>query len=460
MATPTVDRNKLAQEAAKELGWTKGFGPSTNAEFDVWKATKGNGTQLKTLTDAKYAAAIAPIPLTTQLGTNVNNPQLPAGTEILPQIQTVQKNELMQAQPTLAPTQFAVATPNTVAPQNIVQQNAATSQIDINGVMYGFDPTTGSYSPVKTTAVAPMQAAQGTVNNLATVQGQLAKLYADTTSGEVPLWAQGAVNKAEGVMAARGLGASSISAQAITSAIQQSALPIAAADAATYFQMDITNLSNEQATRLENFRATQQNMLTDTAIENASLQFNAGNEAQTQQYVTSLVAGLKTQNVNFVNSMNQFNASQANSIAAQNSGNTLQADLANAELKSSVQQFNSNLANNRQQFNASMGFAIDQSNVQWRRQVNTQATADINAAMQVNAQNRFNLSATATNNLWQAFRDEAFWMYQSSESAADRNFQATMAANAYQYQSQVQDQAKTDGLWEAAGSFASMLLKM
>ena len=459
MATdPNVDRNLLAQEAAKELGWAKGFNPSVNAEFDAWKATAGNAAKLKALTDNKYKAATAPVPLTTVMGNNVNNPLLPAGTEILPQIQTVQGNELMQGAAPLNPTQYAVGTPTTVNPQTIAAQTGATEQIDINGVMYGFDPTTGSYTPVKTTAVTPMQSAQGTVSNLATVQGQLEKLYADTTSGEVPLWAKGAVNKAEGVMAARGLGASSISAKAITSAIQQSALPIAAQDAATYFQMDLTNLSNEQAARLENFRATQQNMLTDVAVENAALQMNAASESQTQQYVTSMVAGLKTQNANFVNSMTQFNVSQANSIAAQNSGNALQADLANAELKTTVQQFNANMANQRQQFNSSMAFAVEQSNVEWRRQVNTQATADINAAMQINAQNRFNLSATATNNLWQAFRDEAYWMYQSSESAADRNFQATMAANAYQYQSNVQDQAKTDGLWQAAGSFASMLL--
>ena len=72
-------------------------------------------------------------------------------------------------------------------------------------------------------------------------------------------------------------------------------------------------------------------------------------------------------------------------------------------------QFNANLENQREQFNTKNSILIDQSNVVWRRQINTQNTALQNAANQMNVMNRFNMSQTALNNMWQQFRDNEFW---------------------------------------------------
>ena len=54
-----------------------------------------------------------------------------------------------------------------------------------------------------------------------------------------------------------------------------------------------------------------------------------------------------------------------------------------------------NLNYNRNQFNTQNSLAIEQSNVQWRRNLNTANTAGINAVNQANAMNAFNLSNQA-----------------------------------------------------------------
>ena len=80
-----------------------------------------------------------------------------------------------------------------------------------------------------------------------------------------------------------------------------------------------------------------------------------------------------------------------------------------------VKQFNATLENQRQQFNVENQREIDQSNVVWRRAINTANTAAVNAANQTNAQNLLNLSNWALSSLWQQWRDEASWVNTSSE---------------------------------------------
>jgi len=85
------------------------------------------------------------------------------------------------------------------------------------------------------------------------------------------------------------------------------------------------------------------------------------------------------------------------------------------------------MANQREQFNAVNALSIEQSNVQWRREVNTANTATQNAANQANAANYLAISNTAMNNIWQQFRDEADYAYSSAENASDRTFNMAMA---------------------------------
>ena len=113
-------------------------------------------------------------------------------------------------------------------------------------------------------------------------------------------------------------------------------------------------------------------------------------------------------------------AANANRLAAQQQFNVNEAN--------AMRQFVANLESQRQQFNANMQAQIDQANAQWRRQQNTADTQAANEAARINAQNLFNMTAQAQNNLWNEYRDKAQWAMQTAENAADRNHQMAIAA--------------------------------
>jgi hypothetical protein len=74
----------------------------------------------------------------------------------------------------------------------------------------------------------------------------------------------------------------------------------------------------------------------------------------------------------------------------------------------------------RDQWNATNAQAIEQSNVQWRRQANTIDTAAINAVNQENAAKAFQISAADQNFMWQEMRDEAVYLRQAYENTEQR----------------------------------------
>ena len=82
----------------------------------------------------------------------------------------------------------------------------------------------------------------------------------------------------------------------------------------------------------------------------------------------------------------------------------------------------------RDQWNASNAQAIEQSNVQWRRQANTADTAAANAANQQNVQNAYNISALDQTQMWQQLRDEAAYVRQSYENNEQREAQLIATA--------------------------------
>lgn len=345
--------------------------------------------------------------LTEYMANQVVNPQIPESGVLTPVLQNTNEQHLQNTgQMMNATNQNTLGTDAT--PQVAAQQNQAATT-DPNTATQYVNPVAGKYDATK----IGENAAQGTtdamaVNPNATVQGQLGNLYANMQPGQIPVWAQAAVNTVNEVMAARGLKAnSSISATALYGAVQNSAIHIAAADASTYFQADLATYNAKQQTNLQNLQNRQQAMLSDQAAENASKQFNAASEQQVQQFMASLVATINNQNADRIQAMN---------IANQN------ADLA-------AQTFNSQQTFARQQFNAQNQFAIDQSNVLWRRELNTANTAAVNAANQFNVQNAFNLSTTAMNNLWQQLRDEASWAYEAAENQKDRDYNMAIISN-------------------------------
>lgn len=403
-------------------------------------------------TNAVAPTAVSPT-LTQTMANTVNNPTAPAAGTMVPTLQTVQSNELQQVPAQQQQITAAAPAPisTTVAPVTTTTATAP-APVDPNTALAQISTANSTYNPTLTQDVGELQPEQMEVSSLATVRGQLEELM-DFDAGNVPVWAKGALAKAESVLAARGLGASSIGAAAITAAIQQSALPIAAADAATYFQADLKNFDARQQASLLNFQTQQQNMLTDTAALNASKAFNATSSQQTQQFMANLVAQTQQFNASMVSSMEQFNAAEKNKVELTNQGNLLEATKFDAQIVASLNQFNSQQEALRQQFNSNMQFAVDQANVVWQRAVNTQNTATLNAAAATNAQNAFNMSQTALNNLWQAQQDALAWAMTATENQADRNYNMAMAANNYQYNKSLGD----NDIWEVLGMFGMEL---
>ena len=353
-----------------------------------------------------------------------------------------------------------------------------------------------------------IQAAQATPTQQATVQGQLEGLMQQFEGGETPAWAAGAMRNAQGILAKRGLGASSLAGQAVVQAAMESALPIAQADASTvaqfesqnlsnrqqrnmlaaqqratfmgmefdqafqarvqnagriadvanmnftaeqqvalensriantmnlqnlsnsqamvmaeaaalsqldmanlnnrqqasvqnaqnFMQMDMQNLSNQQQTEMFKAQSRIQSLFTDQAAENASRQFNATSQNQTDQFFASLQS-----------QTSQFNASQSNAQAQFNAGQV-----------NTVERFNQEIANQRDQFNAQNQLVIAQSNATWRREIATADTAAVNRANELNAKAVLDISNQAYNNLWNYYADTMEWAWTSAENEQNR----------------------------------------
>lgn len=387
------------------------------------------------------------------------NPVLPTGATLTPVLQKVQEDELLDPNKYKLGTAPTITAPTPItAPTITAAQTGTTPQVNVDDILAYLNGDAGQIDPTKVGSQTPQATAQqGEVSDLSTIQGQLSKLFADVDSGEVPLWASAAYQKANSDMARRGISASSISAAAITQAYMQSALPIAASDAATYFAMDMKNLDNRQQTELENVKMRQQSLLTDVAIENAAKQFNASSALQTQQFTATLISQITEQNAARKAAMEQFNVSEKNKIEAANAGNTLQADLANQQTKLAVDKFNADLTSQREIFNATMASTIDQANVVWRRSINTQNNAAVNASNATNVQNLFGLSQVAQNNLWQAYRDYASWNFTASQTQAQMAFNAAQAANNMQFNADVNDQQMNMAAGQAIFSIFSKM---
>ena len=417
----------------------------------------------------------------------LNTPTLPQGTSITPSLQNVQTNELL-ATPGVTGT-IAAATPQAVAPTAATSATGTAQQVStvtqpgaaqFNAATIGTAPT---MTAAQGTVTAPMTAAQQSLASLdsrATVQGQLENISQDIETSlqqgsPLPAFARGAAEAAKATMQARGLGASTMLAEALAEGILRSSIPIAQADANTYkqvifqnlannqqaavvnaqayLQMDMANLSNNQQANLQNLQAQQQQLLTDNAARNAALQFNATSQNQVNQFYSNLNTNIQEQNARRSDALTQFNIAEQNKVAALNAKNATAIADANAQRQAAINQFNATLDNQRERFNVENQRVIDQSNVTWRRQINTANTAAINAANQTNAQNLLNLSNFALSSMWQQWRDEASWVNQSSENEMNRNHNLAVAALERTTAFDLQNSAQTSALYAMLGQF-------
>ncbi len=424
----------------------------------------------------------------------ITKPSLPTGTTISPQLQQVATTELM-ATPGVTGT-LAAATPTTAAAPTIAAPTAGLAGTQVTAPtaatagqitaaqVAGQTPTmTAAQGQLSTGAIA--QAAQGTITSDATVKGQLAGLQQEVetalaSGNPLPVWARGAAKATEAALANRGLSASSMAAEALAEGIMNSAIPIAAQDAATYKQMifqnlsnnqqavitnaqsylrmDMANLSNKQQANLQNINTRQNFLLSDQAAANAAFQFNATSQNQVNQFYSKLSTTVADQNAARIDAMRKFAEAEKSKINALNAQNTIAVNEANAKREETVNRFNATLANQRQQFNVQNQREIDQSNVVWRRAVNTANTAAVNASNQTNAQNLLNLSNWGLSSAWQQWRDEASWVNTSSENESNRNHNLAIAALERSTAVDLQNKASKDAMYQMIGKFGFDLL--
>jgi hypothetical protein len=416
---------------------------------------------------------------------------VPQVTAVLPEV----KDEEIQS---TAGTQLVgnITAPTAIAPTTGIQVTAPTASADLGQVA-----STQQIAPQITTmdaaqiGAAPeidMAQVQGTLSQgamataatqeldqRATVQYQLGELLGSIEEGKpMPAWAAPAVRKVAGVMQARGLGSSSMAAAAMTQAVMESGIVIAAKDADQYARIQLANLTNQQQTALSNaaqiagmdkanlsarlqsavtnaqlllatetknldsqqkadtlsYNALTQAVFKDAAEENARQQFNAKNELQVEEFFAELGSQVETANANRKAAVDQFNAGEINAQG----------------------QFNAAMRDNREKFNSNMQYAIDQSNVQWRRQVNTASTALQNETNRINAQNLFNASQNALNNLWQKYRDNAAWNFQKNESFLQRQHEIGIMAMEFANTKELYSQQQKDELASGIGNWLAI----
>ena len=417
----------------------------------------------------------------------LNTPTLPQGTSITPSLQNVQTNELL-ATPGVTGT-IAAATPQAVAPTAATSATGTAQQVStvtqpgaaqFNAATIGTAP---SMTAAQGTVTAPMTAAQQSLASLdsrATVQGQLENISQDIETSlqqgsPLPAFARGAAEAAKATMQSRGLGASTMLAEALAEGILKSSVPIAAADAETYkqvifqnlannqqaavvnaqayLQMDMANLSNSQQANLQNLHTRQQILLSDQAARNASLQFNATSQNQVNQFYDNLNTSIQTQNSQRADAMAQFNLAESNKVTALNAKNTTAIADSNAQRATAISQYNKTLEDARSRFNVENQRIIDQSNTVWRRQLNTANTQAVNAANETNAMNLLNLSNFAMSALWQQWRDEASWVNTSSQNESNRNHNLAIAALERTTSLDLQNEAQKAALYGLLGQF-------
>ena len=156
--------------------------------------------------------------------------------------------------------------------------------------------------------------------------------------------------------------------------------------------------------------------------------------------------------------MTQFSTAESNKISALNAQNQVSVEKANADRASVLNKFNAQLLDQRQRFNVENQRVIDQSNVEWRRTINTANTTLVNAANQTNAQNLLNLSNYALSSLWQQWRDEAAWVNSSAQNAENRAHNTAIAALERSTELDLADSNKTSALYQLLGKFGIALV--
>ena len=240
----------------------------------------------------------------------------------------------------------------------------------------------------------------------ALVSNQIDSLLAGIEEGQVPAWARPAVASVEAMLAERGMSASTVGRDALLNTIIQSALPIAQSNAqaiqssvaqqrtieaqafeadaqrrqqtalfnaGNVFQMDMTNLSNEQQARLSDSKflqtvsLTEANNVQQSIVQDAILmsqanlaEANLNQQAQinnAKNFLSMDLANLNNEQQAYMLKAQQEQQRMLSNQAAENA-----AEQFNAASENQTNQFMANLNNQISQYNATQKTAVSQFN--------------------------------------------------------------------------------------------------
>ena len=386
-------------------------------------------------------------------------PQLPSAGIVAPTLTQEQPGEIIGA-PDVAPIRDTPTSLLSDAGLEVPKPSAAQAaeaQTFVDSNTHEYEAAKGQVSSqslvgdiqgaVSAESVAQAQTEQ--LDERATVQFQIGELFKSLEEGKPPpAWAAPAVRKVTAMMAQRGLGASSMAAAAIQQSIMESGIPIASADAARYAAIQTQNLNNKQQTAL-------QNAMTYAAMDKANLSARlqtAVNNAQSflKMDVQNLTGEQQLQTIDLQsrfqklvsdsaqeNAVRQFNAKSEMQVDQFYAEMGVQIDNANSNRLAAIREFNADSENTgsrfltqvqaaRDTFDSKLSAEIDQSNAVWRRNINTANTTTQNETNRINAANLLNISQEQLNKLWQEYRDDASWIYNSVENAAQRAHQIAL----------------------------------
>jgi len=332
----------------------------------------------------------------------------------------------------------------------------------------------GDTTAAQSDFVSNIQGATMAVTPEMTVQGQLSRISQQFQDGQVPSWAAGVVRTATAQMAQRGLAASSMAGAAITQAILEASVPIATADAQTYYQTAVKIMDNQQQANLTN---TQNNL--NVSLANTS---NRQQTALAKMQVQAALAGQTLSNQQQANILNaekfaeaanlNFNQEQqrvfANSkaietINLQNLSNAQATGLANAATLAQMDMAN---LNNRQQamvLNAQGFLQMDMSNLTNAQQtevINQQAKMQTLLSDQAAQNAAQNFNATSQNQVNQFFETLSadISKLNATQSNAQQQFNAGQANAVNQFRATMQnarEQFNTKNAVEIAQSNAT-----
>jgi hypothetical protein len=198
--------------------------------------------------------------------------------------------------------------------------------------------------------------------------------------------------------------------------------------AQAFLDFDLREFDADQETSIFKAQSNIQALLTDTAAENARLQFNADSENQVNQFYDKIAADI-----------DMFNVAQKDAI-----------EQANAEFANAREQFNAKLKASREEFHASQALIIEQANTKWMQDIATEENKAINEANREEARAKTEMSKAVYEANMQMERDKMAHAVTTANNNADR---ATQIAVATMQLDGVKERADAS----EAGAFASAI---